>query len=147
MSRKIKSWDEASNVVNAGGNGRYRVESSVLSSGDDSIFGIGKNAGSWGTVVGGYERTGLFYANDGFAYPTCVTEECDENDESIGDDIWGYLLRYGEIITDDEMFTDTHQYVRIRLIACDGELYYHKIVSGETVECKIVGKATDGSNS
>lgn len=140
MLRKIKSWDEASRTVNAGYDKSYYVY-------DESIFGIGKNAGSWGRTVRGYEKDGLFCADDGFAYPACVTEECDENDESVGDDIWGYLLRYGDIITDDEMFTDTHQYVRIRLIACDGELYYHKNVSGEVVECKIVGKATDGANS
>lgn len=136
MLRKIKSWAEASKVVNAGDKESYRVC-------EDLIFGISDLAGSWGKVVDGYERTGLFYANDGFAYPACVTEEYDADDESAGDDTWGYILRYGKIITDDEMFTDTHQYVRIRLIACDGELYYHKIVSGETVECKIVGKTND----
>lgn len=136
MLRKIKPWDEASRIVNAGDDDNYRVC-------EDAIFGIGKRAGSWGSVVKGYERTGFFYANDGFAYPPCVTEEYDEYDESAGDDMWGYLLHHGEIITDDEMFTDTRQYVRIRLIACDGELYYYKTVSGEAVEWKIVGR-TDG---
>lgn len=136
MWRKIKSWDEASRTVNAGQNKSYYVY-------DDSIFGIDKNAGSWGSTVGGYEKGGLFCANDGFAYPACVTEECDENNESVGGDMWGYILRYGKIITDDEMFADTHQYVRIRLISCDGELYYYKIVSDEVVECKIVGKTND----
>lgn len=136
MLRKIKSWNEASKMVNARGNDNYRVY-------EDSIFGISNSAGSWGSVVDGYERAGLFYANDGFAYPACVTEEYDRDDETLGDDIWGSILRYGEIITDDEMFTDTHQYVRIRLISCDGELYYHKLVSGEAVECKIVGKTND----
>lgn len=139
MWRKIKSWDEASRTVNAGDKESYRVY-------EDSIFGISDYAGSWGKVVEGYEKDGLFCANNGFAYPACVTEECDENDESVGDDTWGYIFRYGEIITDDEVFTDTHQYVRIRLIACDGELYYYKVVSGEVVECKIVGMAADGSN-
>lgn len=136
MLRKIKSWDEALKVVNAGDEESYRGY-------EDSIFGISDYAGSWGKVVEGYERTGLFYANDGFAYPTCVTEEYEEDDEGTGDDTFGYLQHYGKIITDDEMFADTHQYVRIRLISYDGELYYHKIVSGEVVECKIVGKTND----
>lgn len=130
MLRKIKSWDEASRTVNAGNNESYYVY-------NDSIFVINKNVGSWGSTVGGYEEDGLFCADDGFAYPACVTEECDENDTL------SYLLRWGKIVTDDEMFIDTHRYVRIRLIACNGELYYHKIVSGEVVECKIVGKTND----
>lgn len=133
---KIKSWEEASKAANADTNEGYHVYA-------DAIFGIGERAGSWGSVVKGYEKCGLFYANDGFAYPACVTEEYDEDDEGTGDDVFGYLQHYGKIITDDEMFTDTHQYVRIRLISCDGELYYHKIVSGEVVECKIVGKTND----
>lgn len=138
--RKIMPWDKASKAANADANVEYHVY-------DDSIFGIGEHAGSWGSTVKGYEKCGLFHANDGFAYPACVTEEQGEYDESAGDDIWGELLRYGTIIEDDELFTDTHQYVRIRLIAYNGDLYYYKIVSGEVVECKIVGKATDGTNS
>ena len=134
--RKIKSWKQASKAANADADKAYHVC-------DDSIFGIGKRAGSWGSVVKGYEEAGLFCANDGFAYPVCVTEECDEYDESVGDDIWDYILYHGEVITDDEMFTDTHQYVHIRLISCDSVLYYYKTVSGETVERKIVGRTDD----
>ena len=130
--RKIKSWKEASKAANADADKGYHVYA-------DSIFGIGKRAGSWGSVVKGYEEGGLFCANDGFAYPVCVTEEYDECDESVGDDVWDYTLCHGDVITDDEMFTDTHQYVHIRLISCDGVLYYYKTVSGEAVERKIVG--------
>ena len=137
MLRKIKSWDEALKVVNAGNEESCRGY-------EDSIFGISDYAGSWGKVVEGYERTGPFYADDGFAYPVCVTEEYDEYDESVGDDICDYILCHGEVITDDEMFTDTHQYVHIRLISCDSVLYYYKTVSGEAVEWEIVGR-TDGT--
>ena len=134
--RKIKSWKEASKAANADADEGYHVYK-------NSIFGIGKRAGSWGSVVNGHEEGGLFRANDGFAYPVCVTEEYDEYDESVGDDVWDYVLYHGDVITDDEMFTDTHQYVHIRLISCDGVLYYYKTVYGEAVEWKIVGR-TDG---
>lgn len=133
---KIKSWEEASKAANADTNEGYHVYA-------DAILGIGERAGSWGSVVKEYEKCGLFYANDGFAYPACVTEECDEYDERVGDDMLGYILCHGKVITDDEMFTDTHQYVHIRLISCDSVLYYYKTVSGEAVEWKIVG-GTDG---
>ena len=132
--RKIKSWKEASKAANADADEAYHVC-------ENSIFGIAKRSGSWGSVVKGYEEDGIFYANDEFAYPACVTEECDEYDGSVGDDAWDYILCHGEIITDDEMFTDDHQYMRIRLIAYDGVLYYYKVVSGEVVKCKIVGRA------
>ena len=134
--RKIKSWKQASKASNADADEVYHVC-------DDSIFGIGKRAGSWGSVVKGYEKDGLFCANDGFVYPVCVTEEYDECDESVDDDVWDCILYHGEVITDDEMFTDTHQYVHIRLISCDSVLYYYKTVSGETVERKIVGRTDD----
>lgn len=140
--RKIKSWEEATKVANADANEEYHVNKNSTC-GTFRIFGIGEHAGSWGSVRMGHEKAGLFYANDGFVYPVCVTEEYDEYDESVGDDIWDYILCHGDVITDDEMFTDTHQYVHIRLISCDGALYYYKVASGEVVECKIVGRADD----
>lgn len=50
--RKIKSWKEASKAANADADKGYHVY-------DDSIFGIGKRAGSWGSVVKGHEEAGL----------------------------------------------------------------------------------------
>ena len=134
--RKIKSWKEASKAANADANEGYHVYA-------DSIFGIGERAGSWGSVVKGYEKGGLFFANDGFSYPVCVTEEYAECDESVDDDVWDCILCHGDVITDDEMFTDTHKYVHISLISCDGVLYYYKSVSGKAVERKIVGRTDD----
>lgn len=130
--RKIKSWKEASKTASADANEAYHVC-------ENSIFGISKRSGSWGSMVEGYEEDGFFYANDGFAYPDCVTEEYDGCDDSVYDDIVDYILCHGEIIIADEMLTDANLYVHIRLIAFDGKLYYYKTVSGEVVECKIVG--------
>ena len=140
--RKIKSWKEAEKAVNADANVEYRVDK-VDDNDELAIFGIREREGSWGNIVNGYECGEYFYANDGFVYPVCVTEEYNEDDGSTGDDIQDYILCHGEIITDDEMFTDANQYVRIRLISCDGVLYYYKTVSGEAVERKIVSR-TDG---
>lgn len=140
--RKIKSWKEASKAANADADEEYHVNKNSTC-GTFKIFGIGEHAGSWGRVIGGCTRDGCFYADDGFAYPVCVTEEYDEYDESVGDDICVYILCHGKVITDDEMLTDTHQYVHIRLISCNGVLYYYKTVSGEAVEWKIVGRTDD----
>lgn len=56
------------------------------------------------------------------------------------------LLRYGKIITDDVYGSVTtnfgkQQVVRIRLIAYESELWYHKMVDGDVVERRKVGMA------
>lgn len=56
------------------------------------------------------------------------------------------VLRYGWVITDDS-FGETvtefgqHNAIRIRLISYYDKLYYHKMIDGEVVEFKVVGKA------
>lgn len=47
------------------------------------------------------------------------------------------ILRYGTVITDDNF---NHYFTRIRLISYNGELYYHKMVAGDVVECRKVGR-------
>lgn len=52
------------------------------------------------------------------------------------------VLRYGTILTDDELFDHYYpmdKYVRIRIIAYNGIIYYHKMANGEVVEFKKVG--------
>lgn len=49
---------------------------------------------------------------------------------------------YGTILTDDNLIhicKDEGDYVRIRIIACEGVIYYHKTIDGEIVEFKKVG--------
>lgn len=61
----------------------------------------------------------------------------------------GDILRYGKVITDDQLYTinvDVDRRpvtgdVRIRLIAYEGNLYFHKMADGEVVDCRKVGKA------
>lgn len=43
------------------------------------------------------------------------------------------LLWYGEILTDD---CYEHRCVRIRTIAYNGRVYYHKMINGEVIEIK-----------
>lgn len=55
-----------------------------------------------------------------------------------------YLLRYGEVLTDDE-WEDTDQTrinqncERIRIISYNGKLWYHKMCNGKIVKCKKIG--------
>lgn len=87
--RKIKSWEEAAKAANADAEEAYHVEKAYDNE-KNYIFGIGEHAGSWGSVVKGHEawdETGcLFAADDGFTYPLCVTEACDEDDGGATDE-------------------------------------------------------------
>lgn len=51
--------------------------------------------------------------------------------------------RYGNVITDDEVFShpvECADCIRIRLIEYCGNIYYHKMENGEVVDFKVVGK-------
>lgn len=56
------------------------------------------------------------------------------------------VLRYGWVITDDAFGKTVTEFgqrnaIRIRLISYCDKLYYHKMIDGEVVEFKVVGKA------
>ena len=55
-------------------------------------------------------------------------------------------LRYGLVITDDAFGKTVTEFgqrnaIRIRLISYCDQLYYHKMIDGEVVDFKVVGKA------
>ena len=56
------------------------------------------------------------------------------------------VLRYGLVITDDAFGKTVTEFgqrnaIRIRLISYCDQLYYHKMIDGEVVDFKVVGKA------
>lgn len=56
------------------------------------------------------------------------------------------VLRYGRVITDDTFGKTVTEFgqrneIRIRLISYCDKLYYHKMINGEVVDFKVVGKA------
>lgn len=139
MKVRIKPQDEAVKAALASSDDCYVENDGAW--GDESIFGIDRRVGQWGKVVHGYKNGDYFHANNSFAYPLCVVDEEDEDDTPPTSDD---LLRYGKIIADENMIVsddDAHDHIRIRLIAYDGDLYYHKICDGDVVECRHVGTA------
>lgn len=61
--------------------------------------------------------------------------------DNVSDD----LLRYGEVVTDDAYASVVTEFgkrraVRIRLISYAGMIWYHKMVEGDVVECRKVGR-------
>lgn len=128
MKGRIKDWDDAVKAALADSENWY-----VELVKDDSILGIGRKSGEWGMVVEGYEKARYSYTSD-YVYPMCVVDKLQDEERNSGD-----ILRYGKIVTDDDVLWGNHA-VRIRLISYDGDLYYHKMVNGDVVECRKVGR-------
>ena len=146
MKVRIKDWDDAVKAALADSEDWF-VE-------DDNIFGIKREFGDWGEVIEGY-KDGIYFCNGNcFSYPLCVVDEIieDDVDEIIEDDDEPVnpddILRYGKVITDDQIYTinvdgDRRPVtgdVRIRLVEFNGLLFYHKMVNGDVVDCRCVGK-------
>lgn len=138
MKVRIKDWDDAVKAALADSD-NWHVE-------DDSIFGIKRECGDWGEVIEGYKDGEYFSSGNCFSYPLCVVDEIiEDDDEPVNPDD---ILRYGKVITDDQIYTinvDVDRRpvtgdVRIRLVEFDGLLFYHKMVNGDVVDCRWVGK-------
>ena len=107
-----------------------------------TLLGIEKESIPWGkkvevdinTLSNGCIPT---YELNGFFVPTCVFKADDENldEESIANNI----LRYGTILTDDELWDETDACVRIKIVSYEQTVYYVKMINGEVVEFKKVG--------
>ena len=53
-----------------------------------------------------------------------------------------YVLRYGAILTDDRLYDrcdERASYIRVRVVSCQGKIYYIKMVNGEVEKFKKVG--------
>ena len=135
MKVRIKDWDEAVRAALADSEDWFVA--------DDNIFGIKREFGDWGEVIEGY-KDGKYFNGNCFSYPLCVVDKIiEDDDEPVNPDD---ILRYGKVITDDayaSVVTEfgRRQAVRIRLIAYNDALYYHKMVGGDLVECRKVGSA------
>lgn len=134
MKVRIKDWDDAVKAALAD-DGDWYVE-------NDSIFGIGRECGDCGIVVEGDEK-GRCFRTPGFAYPMCIVDKLQDYEPNPDD-----VLRYGTVITDDQLHTINNEVyrrpvtgdVRIRLIEFDGLLFYHKMANGDVVDCRCVGR-------
>ncbi len=107
-----------------------------------SLLGLGKKSIPWGkevevdinTLSNGYIST---YKLNGFLVPTCVfkADDASLDKNSLQNDI----LRYGTILTDDELWDEMDACVRIKIVSYKQAVYYVKMVNGEIAEFKKVG--------
>lgn len=129
MKMRLMTFDEACKACN-------RKYPTIISSFKEDVFGIGKDDLPWGkkievdinTLSNGYIPAYVF---NGLFVPVCVFKADDANSNDI--------LRYGVILTDDELRDKTDACVRIKIMSYEQIIYYIKMVNGEVVEFKKVG--------
>ena len=135
MKMRLMTFDEACEAcVEA-----YPMSANFI---NKTLLGIEKESIPWGKKIEVDINTLSnwripTYELNGFFVPTCVFKVDDENldEESIANDI----LRYGTILTDDELWDETDACVRIKIVSYEQTVYYVKMINGEVVEFKKVG--------
>lgn len=103
-----------------------------------SICGVKREDINWGhEAVVEFDNLGdRYYTYHHYVVPSC----CFEAHVTPLDPI--YILRYGTILTDDQLYDRCDEMasnVRVRVVSCQGKIYYIKMVNGEVVEFKKVG--------
>lgn len=106
---------------------------------DKRVWGVDKTWKGWGQVRDVYKDA--IYSQDleyGYAFPNYLIVDVTPED----------VLRYGEIIIDEEIYDsclvkayDEHVCVRLRVISYNGSLYWLKQEDGDVVEFKEIGLA------
>ena len=138
MKMYLMTFDEAYKTLSEA----YPMSTNLT---NKSLFGIKEKSIPWGkkvevninTLSNGYIPT---YALNGFLVPACVfkVDDVSLDKEPIANDV----LRYGTILTDNELFDrcdDMAAEVRIRLFSYESAIYYVKMINGEVEEFKKVG--------
>lgn len=141
MKMRLMTFDEACEAcVEA-----YPMSANFI---NRTLLGIEKESIPWGkkvevdinTLSNGCIPT---YELNGFFVPTCVFKVDDENlddDESLDEEsIANDILRYGTILTDDELWDETDACVRIKIVSYKQTVYYVKMINGKIAEFKKVG--------
>ena len=97
---------------------------------DKMVWGVDKTWAGWGKVRDVYKYVSSFRdVEDGFVFPLYLIDKVTDKD----------VLRYGEIISDENFVLYGGQNVRIRIISYNNYIYYHKMTDGKVVEFKKVG--------
>ena len=132
MKVKIMDYETAKAEVLA------RTQNPKLAN-DRMVWGVDKTWEGWGQVRDVYKGLDYFRdVEDNFDFPNYLIANITAKD----------VLRYGEIIIDEEIYDycrvkayDEPVCVRLRVISYNGSLYWLKQKDGEIVEFKEIGLA------
>lgn len=140
MKIKLKPWGEVVALTKKRGNFVTECDDGTV-----VAFGLTADVLPWGqyTEAVGVNTDGNYFVlnksgnNCRRVHPYMIDSTPPTSDD---------LLRYGKVIADDAYGSiatnfGKRQAVRIRLIAYDGKLWYHKMVDGNVVDFRRVGTA------
>ena len=99
---------------------------------DKTVWSVDKTWAGWGQVRDVYKGINYFCdVEDGYKFPLYLIDKVTDKD----------VLRYGEIISDENFVLYGGQNVRIRIFSYNNYIYYIKMINGDVVEFKKVGVA------
>lgn len=99
---------------------------------DKCVWGVYKTWKGWGQVRDVYKDAIYFQdSEDGYAFPNYLIVDVTPED----------VLRYGEIIVNEQVVLNGDCHIYIRIISYNGSIYYHRMVDDKIVKCEEIGLA------
>ena len=134
MIAELMSFNKAMDVARS--NGYFTIPHR------NQICGLTEDDAPWGEkiMVECNNLDDKYYTFHHYSIPSCCFEP-NSTPEPIDS---SFVLRYGTIITDDQLYdanNETGYCVRVTIVGCCSYIYYIKIVNGKTVEFEKIGRA------
>lgn len=99
---------------------------------DKTVWGVVKTWAGWGQVRDVSKHIGYFRdVEDGFDFPLYLIDKVTDED----------VLRYGEIIVNEQVVLNGDCHIYICIISYNGSIYYCRMVDDRIVKCEEIGLA------
>lgn len=99
---------------------------------DKTVWGVDKTWAGWGQVRDVYKNLDYFHdVEDGFELPNYLIADATPED----------VLRYGEIIVNEQVVLNGDCHIYICIISYNGSIYYCRMVDDRIVKCEEIGLA------
>ena len=96
------------------------------------VYGVDKTWAGWGQVRDVSKHIGYFRdVEDGFDFPLYLIDKVTDED----------VLRYGEIIVNEQVVLNGDCHIYICIISYNGSIYYCRMVDDRIVKCEEIGLA------
>ena len=99
---------------------------------DRMIWGVDKTWAGWGQVRDVYKCIDYFHdVEDDYEFPLYLIDKVTDKD----------VLRYGEIIVNEQVVLNGDCHIYICIISYNGSIYYCRMVDDRIVKCEEIGLA------
>ena len=99
---------------------------------DKHVYGVDRAWEGWGQVRDVYKNLDYFHdVEDGFELPNYLIADATPED----------VLRYGEIIVNEQVVLNGDCHIYICIISYNGSIYYCRMVDDRIVKCEEIGLA------